>query len=105
MTSGRLQLIGNVSGADVARKTKRIFIGYGRDDEHVPGLVYAKRFCARPPLARPFMFGQSFSSARQREATPAASGAIEFRPRGRPQPSEDTPRCPTCPGRMSRGAG
>ena len=44
-----------------------IFIGYGRDDEHVPRLVCEKRFCARWPLARPFMFGQSPSSAGLRD--------------------------------------
>jgi hypothetical protein len=66
-SSGPLQLVSNVWGADATCKTKRIFIGYGRDDEHVPGLEYAKRFCARRALARPFMFGQSFSSARSRD--------------------------------------
>ena len=35
--SGPLQPISNVWGADGVRKTKRILIGYGRDDEHVPG--------------------------------------------------------------------
>src|SRR5580700_8660155 len=44
-------------------------------------------------------------AVRGEETTPAASDAVEFRARARPQPSEDTPRCPTYPGRMSRGAG
>jgi hypothetical protein len=38
----------------------RIFIGYGRDDEHGPGLECEKRSCARRALARLLMFGQSF---------------------------------------------
>ena len=51
----------------MGRNTKMIFIGYGRDDEHVPGLEYEKRFCARRPQAGLFMFGQSFSSAGRRD--------------------------------------
>jgi hypothetical protein len=57
--SGPLQLIGNVWGADRARKTKGLFIGYGRGDEHVPGLEYEKRFCAQRALAGPITFGMS----------------------------------------------
>jgi len=59
-------------------------------------LESGKALALREPLAAPLTFAATFCE-RQEKFPPSAANAKEFRAHARPQPSEDTPACPTSP--------
>jgi len=58
-------------------------------------LEYGRASPMRQPLAGPFTFATAFCEEAKEDSPPAAAGAAEFRAQARPQPSKDTPACPT----------
>jgi hypothetical protein len=64
-------------------------------------LESVKALALGQPLAGLLTFVAAFCKRKQ-EIPPAAAGAKEFRAQARPQPSEDTPACPTSAGKFGK---